>query len=105
MPLDTPLTPFRTQPVHSKITVTRTSLPLAMNLLWIFDLLHSSIRKSTDLNYRLPSRLPSSPSHASHIPARRQLIQFTLITLSRGGTNTWQSKVGTNLPRLLQSKP
>jgi hypothetical protein len=43
MPLDTPLTSFRTQRVHSKITVTRTSLPLAMNLLWIFDLFNSSI--------------------------------------------------------------
>lgn len=36
MPVDALLTPFRTQLIHSKITVTRTSLPLAMNLLWIF---------------------------------------------------------------------
>ena len=43
MPVDPLLTLFRTQLVHSKITVTRTSLPLAMNLLWIFDLFNSSI--------------------------------------------------------------
>lgn len=44
MPVDAllTLTPFRTQVVHSKITVIRTSFPLAMNLLWIFDLLNSS---------------------------------------------------------------
>lgn len=36
MAVDALLTPFRTQLVHSKITVIRTSLPLAMNLLWIF---------------------------------------------------------------------
>ena len=45
MPLDIPLTSFRTQLVHSKITVTRTSLPLAMNLLWIFDLFNSSTKR------------------------------------------------------------
>lgn len=42
MPFDALLTPFRTQAVHSKITGIRTSLPLAMNLLWIFHLLNSS---------------------------------------------------------------
>lgn len=31
MPVDTLLTPFRVQLVHSKIIVTRTSLPLAMS--------------------------------------------------------------------------
>ena len=41
----TPL-PFRTQRVHSKITVTRASLPLAMNLPWIFDSRNSSIFRS-----------------------------------------------------------
>lgn len=43
MPGGTFLTPFRIQLVHSKITVTRASLLLAMNLRWIFDLLNSSI--------------------------------------------------------------
>lgn len=42
MPVDSLLTPFRTQAVHSKRTGIRTSLPLAMNLLWIFHLLNSS---------------------------------------------------------------
>lgn len=44
MPVDAllALTPFRTQAVHSKRTGIRTSLPLAMNLLWIFHLLNSS---------------------------------------------------------------
>lgn len=32
MPLDSLLTLFRTQPIHSKITLTRASLPLAINL-------------------------------------------------------------------------
>lgn len=40
MPVDSLLTPFRTQAVHSKRTGIRTSLPLAMNLLWIFHLLN-----------------------------------------------------------------
>jgi hypothetical protein len=43
MPVDTFLTPFWIQLVHSKITVTRASFLLAMNLLWVFDLLNSSI--------------------------------------------------------------
>jgi len=42
MPVDSLLTPFRTQAVHSTRTGIRTSLPLAMNLLWIFHLLNSS---------------------------------------------------------------
>lgn len=42
MPVDSLFTPFRTQAVHSKRTGIRTSLPLAMNLLWIFHLLNSS---------------------------------------------------------------
>lgn len=42
MPVDSLLTSFRTQAVHSKRTGIRTSLPLAMNLLWIFHLLNSS---------------------------------------------------------------
>ena len=42
MPVDSLLTPFRTQAVHSKRTGIRASLPLAMNLLWIFHLLNSS---------------------------------------------------------------
>lgn len=43
MPVDAFLTPFRIQPVHSKITVTRASFLLAMNPRWILDLLNSSI--------------------------------------------------------------
>ena len=43
MPVDSLLILFRTQLVHSKITRTRTSLPLAMNLLWVFYSLDSSI--------------------------------------------------------------
>ena len=43
IPVDSLLTLFWTQLVHSKITVTRISLPLAMNLLWVFDSLNSSI--------------------------------------------------------------
>lgn len=46
IPIDCLLTPFRTQRVHSKITVTRASLPLAMNLPWIFDSRNSSIFRS-----------------------------------------------------------
>lgn len=42
MPVDALLATFRTQLVHSKITVIRISLPLAMNLPWIFNLLNSS---------------------------------------------------------------
>ena len=42
MPVDSLLTPFRTQAVHSTRTGIRTSLPLAMNLLCIFHLLNSS---------------------------------------------------------------
>lgn len=36
IPLDSLLTLFLSQLVHSKITVIRISLPLAMNLLWFF---------------------------------------------------------------------
>ncbi|KAJ6287968.1 hypothetical protein OIU77_031607 [Salix suchowensis] len=41
MPIDFLLTLFRTQLVHSKITLIRTSLPLAMNLLLVF--IHSTL--------------------------------------------------------------
>lgn len=40
MPVDSLLTPFLTQQVHSKITRILISLPLAMNLLFILDQLH-----------------------------------------------------------------
>lgn len=50
MPVDSLLTPFRTQLVHSKIIVTRASLPLAINLLWIFDSPQSSIFRSKAKN-------------------------------------------------------
>ena len=43
IPVDFLLTLFRTQLVHSKITLIRISLPLAMNLLCVFDSLNSSI--------------------------------------------------------------
>jgi hypothetical protein len=46
MPVDFLLTLFRTQLVHSKITLTRTSLPLAMNPLLVFYSLNSSIFRS-----------------------------------------------------------
>ena len=43
IPVDSLLTLFLLQSVHSKITVTRISFPLAMNLLWVFNSLNSSI--------------------------------------------------------------
>jgi hypothetical protein len=46
MPGDFLLPLVGTQRVHSNKTLTRTSLPLAMNLLWVFYSLNSSIFRS-----------------------------------------------------------
>ena len=70
MPGDSLLTPFRTQLVHSKITLTLTSLPLAMNLLffgfWIHSTLLFSIRSEEKKEQKKKTKIDVGNSKSNY---------------------------------------